>query len=106
MTAEEAKNDKSKFTARNAAKWLARGVVQYQATAFTANLAADYTRFEKDDMIVKLGAGLVGWGVGDAVEPLTDKLVDKSFDFAAKQIENLKTKREAKKANEKSPEKK
>jgi hypothetical protein len=102
---EKTDDDKSKFTARNVAKHLARGVVQYKVTAIASNLVRDYTGFNTDAISVKLGVGLVGWAAADAVEPFTDKFVDASFDFASHRVVIFKAKRQARKAAEKTEKK-
>jgi len=103
---EKTDDNESQFTARNAVKKLVFGLVSYKVTVITANLATNYTGFDKDDMIVKVGSPMVGWGVAANAQPYTDKLVDASFDYAAKRYENYKTNRAAKKAAEETDEKK
>lgn len=103
---DKARSDRRQFTPRNVTKVIVSGVVRYKVAVIVANLADDYTRFDKDDMFVKIGSGVVAWGVADAAEPLTDKLVDTTFDFAGKQVANYKSRREAKKVHETIHEKK
>ena len=78
------------FTRRNVAKWVIKSVVAIKTTEFVANTTADHTSFEKDDMIVKIGAGIVGWGISARLQPYTDALVDKTADFAVEQWNNRK----------------
>jgi hypothetical protein len=73
--------DPTDFTARNIAKWVARSVVAIKTAEIVTNTTTNNTNFEKDAMIVKIGAGLVGWGVSNALGGLTDVAVDKSADF-------------------------
>lgn len=88
--------------ARNVAKWLAVSIIDLATTQAVANTVADRsTRFEKDDLIVKLGAGAVGMVVSAKLKPVTDKMVDKAADFASEQW----TKRRPKKDNQKQEEK-
>lgn len=86
----------AEFTARNVAKWIAKSIVAIKTTELVANVAADYTRFEKDDMVVKIGAGVVGWGVSSKLEPVTDRFVDTTADFIASYRGKLNTKKNAK----------
>lgn len=84
---------KEKFTARNATKFVVTAIVKKKAGDLAEDLLIDYTRFEEDDMIVDLSGTLVGWYIGDKVKPITDKVVDKTFD----KIGALRAKRAAKK---------
>lgn len=72
------------FTARNVAKHVVSSVVMIKATNLARDTTVDYTRFEEDDMIVKIGSGVFGWGVASKVRPYTDRAVDKTADFIAK----------------------
>jgi len=85
------------FTARNVAKWVVKSVIAAKVTELAADAAVDYTRYEKDDLIVRLGAGAIGWGVSAKLAPITDAMVDKTADFITEQ----RTKRAAKKNTEK-----
>lgn len=85
------------FTARNVAKWIVRSIVAMKTTELVANAAADHTNFEKDDIVVKIGAGVVGWGVSAKLKPVTDAIVDKTADFTVEQWNNRRSKKETKK---------
>jgi len=82
------------FTARNVAKWVLKSVVAIKTTELVANTAADHTSFDKDDLVVKIGAGIVGWGVSARLQPYTDALVDKTADFAVTQWSNRNSKKD------------
>jgi hypothetical protein len=84
------------FTARNVAKWLASSIVAMKTAEFAANTVTDYTNFEKDNMVVRLGSGCVGWLVSSTLEPVTDKAVDSTVDFVAKKWEARKARRNTK----------
>lgn len=84
------------FTPRNIAKYVVSGAIAIKTTKLTANAITDYTRFEKDDMIVDISSGLVGWGVSAKLKPVTDRVVDRSADWIAV--------RRAKKSTSETPE--
>lgn len=78
------------FTPRNVAKFAVTFVIKAKVTKFAKDLAEDYTSHTSDDMIVKLGANVVGWGVSAKLMPLTDKVVDKTADFIVDKREQRK----------------
>lgn len=92
------KTDKSKFTGRNVAKMIVKTTVQYKVTKIAANVLVDHTDLEADDLIVKLGSRVIGWGVAENLEPYTDQGVDITFSFVGKRADSFKTRRQAKKA--------
>lgn len=69
------------FTPRNVAKYVAKTIVYLKVTQISENAMIDYTRFEKDDLVVKIAPKVVAWYVSDKLKPVTDKMVDKSADF-------------------------
>jgi hypothetical protein len=71
--------------ARDVTKWIVISIVDLKTTDVTANTISNDTRFDKDDLIVKLGSGAVGMVVAAHVKPVTDKMVDKSADFVIEQ---------------------
>lgn len=73
--------DPTDFTARNIAKWVARSIVAIKTADVVANTTASHTNFANDALVVRLGAGIVGWGVSNAVGSVTDVAVDKTADF-------------------------
>ncbi|HYQ97732.1 MAG TPA: hypothetical protein VEO92_05125 [Candidatus Nitrosocosmicus sp.] len=83
------------FTPRNVAKYVVKGAITMKAAQFAKDTLAENTRFDEDDMIVKIGAGVFGWGVGAKLSPYTDKAVDKTADFINKKREARKAKKEA-----------
>ena len=72
-----------KFTPRKAAKFVAKSLIKIQVAMIITNLVDDNTSLDKDSKFVELGAGVVGWAVGDACAPVTDKIVDTAFDYVA-----------------------
>lgn len=68
------------FTARNVAKYVARTIVGTKTAQLTTDAITDYTRFDDDDTIVNITAGIVGWYVSDRMRPVTDKMVDVTAD--------------------------
>lgn len=81
------------FTPRNVSKWLLRSVVDMKVTQLTRNAVANYTRYESDNMLVTLGAHAVGWAVAAQLQPVTDKIVDVTADFATEQYNKRRTKK-------------
>jgi hypothetical protein len=73
------------FTARNAIKYVAQAAIARQASNLTNDALTDHTRFEKDDAVVEISSGLVGWYISAKLKPITDKMVDKAADFIAEQ---------------------
>ena len=86
--------DPEDFTPRNILKYLATGAISMKVASMTKETLADHTRFEQDNIVVKLTAGVVGWGAGHHAKPYTDKAVDKACDF-------VNAKREARKDRKK-----
>jgi hypothetical protein len=84
------------FTTRNVAKFVAKSIVYYKTTKLTAETIEEHTQFEKDDMIVGLGASVVGWLVSDKLSPVTDKIVDKTADFVTEKRQARKDKKNPK----------
>lgn len=82
--------------ARHVAKWLVQSLIAAKTAEITADAADNYTRFEKDSLTVKLGAGAVGMIVSKKLEPVTDKLVDKTADFLVKKRADFRAKKNAK----------
>lgn len=78
---------------RTVAKYIVNGAISFKTTQFVKNAVSDYTRFEKDDLIVNLAAGAVGLVVANTLEPLTDKAVNVTFDFVSAQHKKFKDRR-------------
>lgn len=85
------------FTARNVTKFIVKAIVAGKTAQITENALTDYTSLEEDSMAVDIAGGVVGWYVSDKLKPVTDAMVDKTFDFVATKKENRKTKKAAKK---------
>lgn len=81
------------LTVRGVVKHVASSAVGMGTSVFTAKTVDNYTRFEKEDFIVKLGAGAVGFIVATKVTPYTDMAVDKTADFITAKYEARKTKK-------------
>jgi hypothetical protein len=86
----------TEFTARNVAKWVVKSIVAIKTTELVAKTAAEHTNFEKDDMVVKIGSGVIGWGVSARLQPITDAMVDKTTDFTVAQWDNFRSKKHTK----------
>lgn len=85
------------FTARNAAKFVLKAVVASKTKQVSEDIITDYTRFEEDDTVVNISGTLIGWYVSEKLQPVTDKMVDKTADYIAKK----RAERAAKKENTK-----
>lgn len=81
------------FTARNVVKFVAKAAIAAKTAELAADAMVDYTALEEDSATVKIGSRVIGWYISDKLEPVTDKMVDKSADFIAAQ----RAKRQAKK---------
>ena len=80
------------FTPRNVVKYVVKTAVYLKATSLLEDAMVDYTRFEEDDIIVKIAPKVAAWYISDKLQPVTDKAVDLTADFIVDQ-------REARKAN-------
>lgn len=85
--------EKPDFTPRNVSKMLLRSAVDMKVTQLTRNAVANYTRYESDNMLVTLGAHVVGWAVASQLEPVTDKIIDVTADFVSEQYTKRRTKK-------------
>jgi hypothetical protein len=85
------------FTARSAAKFVAKSIVAMKTAKLTENALTDYTSLEEDSMAVDIAGGVVGWYVSDKLKPVTDSIVDKTADFVTAKREARKAKKTAKK---------
>lgn len=84
------------FTARNAAKFVVKAVVASKTKQVAEDVIVDYTQFEEDDTVVTISGTLIGWYVSDKLQPVTDKMVDKTADFIARKREERAAKKAAK----------
>lgn len=89
------------FTARNVAKHAAQFAVSTVVGKTIASGLKSYTRIDPDSTAVEFGIGVVAWGIGDRLSPLTDKLVDKTADFISTKRANRKAKKDQKTTEEK-----
>jgi len=94
--------DRTKFTARNVSKYIVKAAIQLNVQRIAKNALVDYVGLDPDGIPVKLGAHVIAWGVTDNLKPYTDKMVDKTADFAVQQFNEQKAKREAKKTDKPS----
>lgn len=82
---------------RQVAKWVVISAIDVATTKSVANAADNYTRFQKNNMLVQLGSGAVGMIVCANLKPVTDKFVDKTADFIIIQRVKFQAKKNAKK---------
>ena len=82
------------FTPRNILKYVATGAISMKVASLTKDALVDHTRFDEDDIVVKIGSGVVGWGVAANLKPYTDKAIDKTADFVNVKREARKAKKE------------
>jgi hypothetical protein len=68
-------------TPRTVAVYLIQGAISMKVTQIARDTMVDNTRFENDDIIVKLGSGAVGMVAAGIVKPHTEKAVDKIADY-------------------------
>jgi len=71
------------FTLRNVTKFTVRNIIFLETAELTSDAVTDYTSFDEDDLVVRIGSKIVGWYVAEKVRPVTDKMVDVTFDFVA-----------------------
>lgn len=93
--------DSEDFTPRNITKEVAKSIVAFKVTRASRNVISDHTRFDNDAMFVNIGAGLVGSYVAHKCSPITNKVVDTTFDFVAEKIAARRTKNTEKDSTEK-----
>lgn len=73
------------FTTRNVMKFVVKSIVAHKSSELVAKTISDYTEYEKDALGVRIGSGVIGWGISDKLSPVTDKIVDKTADFITEQ---------------------
>lgn len=83
------------FTARNVMKYVATAAIHSAVAQQTENAITDHTRFEEDDIVVKIGSHVSGWYVSHKLRPVTDKMVDKTADFIAAKREARQARKNA-----------
>jgi hypothetical protein len=82
------------FTPRTVAKYVATTAIKMKTVQLAKEALADHTRFEEDDIVVRIGANVIGWGIAFKLKPYTDMAIDKTADF-------VNDRREAQKADQK-----
>lgn len=84
------------LTVRSVAKHLAESVVGMGTSVLTVKAVDNYTGYDKDAFVVKIGAGAVGFVVAGKLKPYTDTVVDKTADFIVEKREARKAKKNPK----------
>jgi hypothetical protein len=102
---EEPKTAKSKFQVRAVPKFIVSSYITLKTTSVSADYISNHSRYDKDDMIVRIAAAGVGGLVGSALSPLTDGAIDLTANFVNQKRTELVTKRQAKKAAKKDAKK-
>jgi Rod binding domain-containing protein len=82
---------------RELAKWLILSAISFKTTQFTSNTVDNYTRFNKDSLAVSLVSGGIGMVVANQLEPVTEKIVDKTANFINEKRAKRSAKKDAKK---------
>lgn len=85
------------FTGRNVAKFIVKSIVATKTADLAADALAENTSFEEDDLVVEIGSQCFGWYISSKLQPVTDKIVDKTADFVVAKREARKAKKTAKK---------
>lgn len=76
-------NEPQPLSVRTFAKHIASSAVGLGTSMLTVKAVDNYTSYDPNAFVVKLGAGAVGFVVGAKLQPITDAAVDKSADFIA-----------------------
>lgn len=88
------------LSARTFVKHLASSAVGLGASMLTTKAVDNYTPYDPNAFVVKLGAGAVGFVVGAKLQPLTDVAVDKTADFIAAKRQERKDRKDRKNESE------
>ena len=86
-------------TPRNIAKFIVKASIAEGVAHVTKEAVANYTAFDSDNAVVKIGAKCVGWYLSSKVQPYTDAAVDKTADYIETKREE---RRQARKKSEES----
>lgn len=86
---------------RDLVKMIADVAVGYEVQHVTANAIADNTSLEEDSRTVQIATGVLGMYVATKLSPITDKIVDTTFDFVIAQRNRRREKKDKKNSEEK-----
>jgi transcriptional regulatory protein LevR len=89
--------DQDDFTPRNIAKFVVMTIIAGNIQHLTEAQIGNYTRFDKDSRTAEVVGGVVGWGISSKLKPVTDKIVDKTIDYAIAKNNERKAKKNDKK---------
>jgi hypothetical protein len=70
------------FTPRGVTKFVVSSAVAMKAKQIAADAIVDHTRFEERDMFTRISSDVIGGYVGHRLKPITNKMVDKTVDYA------------------------
>lgn len=80
------------FNTLEIAKLAANLTVQYVASKVATDVITSNTRFNEDDISVRVASGVVAWQVGTATKEHTDSAVDKAAAWIAEKKNQKATK--------------
>jgi hypothetical protein len=82
------------FTPRNVSKYAIKTAIHMKVAQVAKTALVEHTKFESNDITVRISTNVLGWAVSAQLQPLTDRMVDKVADFVT-------AKREARAAKKK-----
>jgi len=91
--------DTPDLSAPSVAKWLVTSFIAMKVTDVTSRTLDNHTRLNTDNIIVRLGTGLVGMVVSVHAKPYTDKMVDRTTIYIATKRVAYQDKKAKKKYN-------
>jgi hypothetical protein len=86
----------SPFAPRDIAKNVVNVLVAAKVTDVASDAMVDYTSLEEDSKTVRISSSLIGMYIAAKLDPVTDKIIDKTADF----IVAANTKRKNRKKND------
>lgn len=86
----------SPFAPRAIAKTAVNILITAKVSDVASDVMVDYTALEEDSKTVQISSGLIGLYIASKLDPITDKIVDKTADF----IVAANNKRKDKKKND------
>lgn len=84
------------LTPRTVTKFAVKMTVQVKVAALTRQAIADHSAYASTETPVVVAGAVVGLIVSEKVKPVTDKAVDKTFDFVANRREARKARKSQK----------
>jgi hypothetical protein len=69
------------FTPREIAKYGINALIYSKASDVASDVMVDYTSLEEDSKTVRISSSLIGMYIAAKLDPVTDKIVDKTADF-------------------------